>query len=633
MLGPLIHPDRSVIIPCLHDEGYARMSAVRRAFESARAVVFHVPAERDLAAALYDFSRTEPLILGEGIDTNWSADPARFRRTYGIEGPFILYAGRKDAGKNTPLLLQYFLRYLVDRGGAGGLKLVLIGALSADIPPDGREAVIDLGFVDSQDKYDAYAAAAVFVQPSVMESFSIVIMEAWLAGTPVLVHSGCAVTRGHVEAAAGGLHFADYPHFAECLDRLLASPELGRSLAAAGRAYVLANYSWPLVTDRYLRLIDRIDGEPAPAVVRHSSAGSVAGPAVHQMLPDFGAGDAIGNEVLALQKTFRSWGVRSEIFACHVQERLRGLARPVEEYARQAGPGDVLVFHFSIGHPLADDLAGLPGRKVLRYHNITPAHFLEGVYPDGAERCRRGREQLPRLAGAVELGLGVSAFNCAELIQAGCASVEEVPILLDLAVLETPPDPRLLARFGDGRPTVLHVGRLVPNKRVEDLIKTHYWLTRSVPRARLLIVGGGETNPYAQGVRKLTHELKVPGVFFCGHVSNAALTAYYRSAGVYLCLSEHEGFCVPLVEAMYFSVPIVARAAAGVPGTLGSAGILLPLPDPVATAAVLERVLGDAPLRAALGERSRERLETFRPVVVQERLRQVLRSRLGLELR
>ena len=118
VLGPLIHPARSVLVPCLHDEGYARMKAVRRAFESARAVVFHVPAERELAASLYDLSRGEPLVLGEGIDTGWSADAGRFRRKYGLDGPFILYAGRKDAGKNTPLLLQYFLRYLADRGGA-----------------------------------------------------------------------------------------------------------------------------------------------------------------------------------------------------------------------------------------------------------------------------------------------------------------------------------------------------------------------------------------------------------------------------------------------------------------------------------------------------------------------------------
>jgi glycosyltransferase involved in cell wall biosynthesis len=172
----------------------------------------------------------------------------------------------------------------------------------------------------------------------------------------------------------------------------------------------------------------------------------------------------------------------------------------------------------------------------------------------------------------------------------------------------------------------------VPNKRIEDLVKTHYWLARAVPRARLLVVGGGNANPYARGVRSLALELKVPGVHFSGHVSDAELVAYYRSADVYLCLSEHEGFCVPLVEAMHFSLPIVARAAAAVPGTLGSGGILLPGPDPVVAAELLARVLGDDDLRQDLRRRSHERLAAFRPAVVGERLRQVLRTRLGLRV-
>ena len=135
------------------------------------------------------------------------------------------------------------------------------------------------------------------------------------------------------------------------------------------------------------------------------------------------------------------------------------------------------------------------------------------------------------------------------------------------------------------------------------------------------------------GVRNLMRELRVPGVYIFGHVTNAALTAFYRSAGVYLCLSAHEGFCVPLVEAMHFGLPIVARAAAGVPGTLDGGGILLARPDPVLTGEVLARVLGDGALRRALGEQSRTRLEAFQPAVVRETLRQVLCSRLGLELR
>lgn len=638
VLGPLVHPSKSVIIPCLHDEGYARMAMVRRAMETARAIVFHVPAEMRLGKSLYDLTRTEPLLLGEGIDTGWTFDAARFRAKFAAPDPFILYAGRKDAGKNVPLLCQYFLRYKQEGRGPAGLRLLLIGNLPAPIPAGGHAHIKDLGFVDQEDKQDAYAAAEVLMQPSLMESFSIVIMEAWLAGTPVMVHAGCAVTKDHVEQSGGGLHFKDYPSFAEGLDIMLARPQLREQMAAAGKDYVLANYAWPQVTERYVKLIERLSSEPTPPAKSDwraappRNARQVRGPAVHQMLNDFAFGDAIGSEVLAFQKLLRSWGLRSEIFAVNYDRRLRGRVRAVEDYAPQAGPDDVLIFHFSIGAELAGQVLGLPGRKVLRYHNITPAEFLEGLNPDSAARCRQGREQLARLAPAMELGLGASAYNCQELTAAGCPRVEELPILLDLEVLDTPPDQNVLDRFADA-PCVLHVGRVVPNKKLEDLIKTHFWLSRLVPGCRLLLVGSeGGWGPYAGGLRNLVTELSVPGVHFSGHVSFAALMAYYRAASLYLCLSEHEGFCVPLVEAMHFGLPIVAYDSTGVTGTLGQGGILLPHKDPIHTAEVVARALTDPGLRDALARAARARLERFRPARVAAELRGILKTRLGLAL-
>lgn len=636
--GPLIHPAKSVIIPCLHDEGYARTASVRRAFEAARAVVFHAPAEKALAARLYDLGRTEPLILGEGIETGWHGDAERFKQKYG-HGRFILYAGRKDAGKNVPLLIHYFMRYVAERQGADGLKLLLIGNLPAPIPPGGEKYCLDLGFVPLQDKYDAYAAAELLVQPSIMESFSIVIMESWLAGAPVLVHGDCAVTREHVERSGGGLHFRDYPHFAQCLELILADRALRDQMAQAGRRYVLDNYSWPEVTRRYLGLIERLSAEPTPAPTRwegpiaRQPAGRAKGPKIHQMLPDFAFGDAIGSDVLALQKALRSWGAASDVFALNVDARVAGQARPIHEYAAEAGPDDVLIFHFSIGHPLVEQFLSLPGRKVLRYHNITPARYFDELNPEAAQRCRQGRQQLALVAPAVELGLGVSPYNAEELRQAGCPAVEVSPILLDLDVLNTPPDGLVLGRFGDRRRNVLHVGRLAPNKCVEDLIKTHYWLNKLAPGARLLIVGSaGGMEPYAWAMRRLVGELGVRDAHFSGHVSFPALMAYYRAADVYLCQSEHEGFCVPLVESMHFGLPIVAHAATGVPGTLGDGGVLLPHKDHVATAETLAHILGDEGLRRQLSAAAQARLERFRPRRVAEELRQILNQRLGLAL-
>ncbi len=644
--GPLIHPSRSVIIPCLHDEGYARLASVKRAFESARALVFHVPAELELARRLYRLERSEPLILGEGVDSDWQGDPQRFRRKFGLEGPFVLYAGRKDAGKNVPLLARYFAEF-VSRGlGPPGLKLVMIGNLPAPVPPGAEDVICDLGFVERQDKYDAYAAASVLVQPSLMESFSLVIMESWLAGTPVMVHAGCAVTREHVLACGGGLFFDDYPHFAEGLARLLADRELSAALGRAGRRYVLENYSWPVVTRRYLKLIERLDREEVPPPrprppdfhlppgsrpASRSAPAAGRAPAVHQVLADFSYGDAIGNEVLAMQKALRSWGFASDIFVVHVHPRLQGRCRDVEEYQAQARPQDLIIFHFSVGHPLAERLLSFTGRKVMRYHNITPAHYLERAYPQAAERCRLGRRQLKQLAPAMELGIGVSDFNCRELEEAGCPATVSLPIVLDLEQLETPPDPAVLARFRRGGPNLLHVGRIVPNKCIEDLVKVHYWLGRLCPGARLFIVGGGGDDPYGLALRSLVSRLQVAGVHFPGHVSDPEMMAYYRLAHLYLCQSEHEGFCVPLVESMHFGLPIVAHAAAAIPDTLGPAGILLPHKDHLLTAEVIARVLQDQELGRRLGEMSRRRLEHFRPQRVTARFRRLLSERLGLE--
>ncbi len=637
--GPLIHPSKSLIIPCLHDEGYARMAAVKRAMETTRAICFHVPAERDLAAGLYDLSRTEPIIVGEGMDTHWSHDAARFRADFGINDPFILYAGRKDPGKNTPLLVHYFLRYKAEGRGPQGLKLVLIGNLPAEIPAGGEEHVQDLGFVEIQQKHDAYAACEIFVQPSLMESFSRVIMEAWLAGSPVMVHADCPVTRDHVLTSGGGLAFGDYPHFAESLDYLLERPELRAEMASAGAAYVEGNFAWPVVVDNYLKVIETVAAEPVPAPTSAAAAlaprktARKAGPAVHQMVPDFSFGDAIGNDALAMQKTLRSWGLNSDIFAHSIHPRLADKARPIEEYAKQARPEDVLLFHFSIGHPVADLLPGLPGRRVLRYHNITPAEFLDRCNPESAARARLGREQLGCIAAAVELGMGVSNYNCAELMEAGCPATATVPIVIDTSVLATPPDPFVANRFDDDRPAVLHVGRLVPNKAIEDLIKAQYWLARLVPGTRLMIVGsevGCES--YAEGLRELVDRLAVPGVHFSGHVSLAGLMAYYRRANCYLCLSEHEGFCVPLVESMHFGIPIVAYGAAGVPGTLGNGGLLLGSKEPSRVAEAVARVLTDADLAAQMRAAGRSRLRRFAPQRVAQDLKQVLTERLGLEL-
>jgi glycosyltransferase involved in cell wall biosynthesis len=252
--GALVAPERSLLIPCLHDEPFAQLKWTRRVLRAARAVCFHVPAERALAESLAGADAERIHLVGEGVDAPPPGDGARFRRTHRVLDPFVLYAGRKAAEKNTPLLVEYFARYKLTRPG-NRLRLVLIGSGGVRIPGRLSADILDLGFVTPQNKADAYAAALVLCQPSLLESFSLVMMEAWLAGAPSLVHGRCAVTRDHCLASNGGLFFEDYFEFAEALDLLARDEALRRQMGEAGRAYVLANYTWDRVTDNYLAVL------------------------------------------------------------------------------------------------------------------------------------------------------------------------------------------------------------------------------------------------------------------------------------------------------------------------------------------------------------------------------------------
>ena len=240
---------QAYLIPCLHDEAYARMAVFRRMFAQVKRLILHVPAELALAHSLYDLAADVPVLLGEGVDTDFIADGPAFRRKYGLTEPFILYAGRKDHGKNVPQLIEFFRRYRARRGVICELALIGGGVLPTEVAPG--EGIHDLGFVPLQDKFNAYAAAAALCQPSLQESFSLVLMEAWVTQTPALVHGDCAVTREHCTRSNGGLYFTNCAEFEACLDLMLGRPGLRAALGQNGRRYVLENYRWDVITDRY----------------------------------------------------------------------------------------------------------------------------------------------------------------------------------------------------------------------------------------------------------------------------------------------------------------------------------------------------------------------------------------------
>lgn len=253
--GVQLVPERAVLVPCLHDEPFAHLSVVRASFEACRGFIFNSPPEAALARQLYAIDGRPSGVVGLGFDPPPPTDPEGFRRRHRLAGPLLLYLGRKETGKNVPLLIEYVLRYRTTHRSDVTLVLAGDGPVTA---PAGAVGVRDLGYLDRADKAAAYAAATVVCQPSVNESFSIVLMEAWLAGTPVLVHTGCAVTTYHAFQAGGGLAFGDFYEFAEALTLLLEDRDRRARLGAQGRVYVEREYGWPAVTARLRATLERL---------------------------------------------------------------------------------------------------------------------------------------------------------------------------------------------------------------------------------------------------------------------------------------------------------------------------------------------------------------------------------------
>jgi glycosyltransferase involved in cell wall biosynthesis len=632
--GARIHPQRSFVIPCLHDEGYARMAVLGEVFHRVRGLIFHTQFEKGLGQKSYALTQKQSLLFGEGIDTDVECHPERFREKYGIKDPFLLYAGRRDAGKNTPLLMHYFAQF--KKRNPSDLKLVLIGNLEVQIPREWQEDILDLGFVPRADKYDAYGAAALFCQPSVMESFSIVIMEAWLCGTPVLVNAHCPVTVEHCLNSQGGLFFNDFLEFEACLLGLLDHPDLAKKLAQKGREYVLSHFHWEIISQKYIQLIQESWKELGPrgSHEEDSVKRRLKQPkgSIHQMLPDFSYGDAIGNDVLEIQKVLQGWGYKSEIYAQHVHPKLTGSARPFEEYKEISGPEQLLIFHFSIGSELSEFVKRLPDRKILIYHNITPPHFFTGINAEVERRCAWGYEELRRLAPHFDLALGVSDFNRQELERAGFRKTGVLPIFINFKNYYQTKDGSLEKHLHDGKINILHVGRLVPQKKIEDLIKAFYFFQKRIqPDSRLILVGtdSGVTN-YSRAIKKMVAELGLTDqVVFAGFASFRELITYYAAAHLYLCLSEHEGFCVPLMECMFFEIPIVAYLTGGIPETLGGSGVGMVEKNYEEIAELMGLILEDENLRQTIVKGQKARLADLSLEKNSERLRAHLTPFLG----
>ncbi|HVH58326.1 MAG TPA: glycosyltransferase family 4 protein [Vicinamibacterales bacterium] len=348
---------------------------------------------------------------------------------------------------------------------------------------------------------------------------------------------------------------------------------------------------------------------------------------VNQWVPAAHKGDAIGDSARKVRDMLRAAGHEADLFALTIDEALQGDVRPFADPAARGG--HLTIFHFALPSPMTEAFASLRGRRVLQYHNITPAAFFAPYDPGLFRLAALGRSELKTLVGRVDLALGDSEFNRSELEEMGFAPTGVLPIAVDTErITRAARRPALEQILSDGLINILFVGRIVPNKKIEDHIRLGEIYKRYTDNYyRFIFVGRYDGVPryYAQ-VRALVSEFQMlpDRVWFTGPVPDDDLAAFYRWADVYVSLSEHEGFCVPIVEAMAADVPVLAYAAGAVPETLGGAGVLFSPKDLELAAEAMAMLVYDRPFRDSVIAGQRRRLEGFSPSRLQSRLGELI---------
>ncbi len=333
---------------------------------------------------------------------------------------------------------------------------------------------------------------------------------------------------------------------------------------------------------------------------------------IHQIAPVFAYGDAIGNQMARMRELFRQWGYDSQVYAPLRDQRLADPGLPHDQYP--SSPDNVLIYHYSTYTPLSDFVLRRPDRVILYYHNVTPPEFFRPYDALFAEKLARGKRDVARFKH-LPLAWAVSEFNRQELLAAGFAQVRVVPPHIStagqlLAVAQSDEAQQIVARYADGWVNWLFVGRLAPNKRQDDIIRAFAYYHRVInARSRLFLVGSDGGLPAYRFELQTLAARAAEHIYLPGAVSFEALAGYYRAASVFVSMSEHEGFGIPLIEAMHFDLPVISYKAAAIPDTLNGAGVLITAKNYAAIAEMVSLVVSDDALRRKILRGQQDRIQ------------------------
>ncbi len=341
-----------------------------------------------------------------------------------------------------------------------------------------------------------------------------------------------------------------------------------------------------------------------------------------QILPTISYGDAVGNDTIAIKKVIEEMGYETGIYAENIDKRyVNSVARKIDKIPK-LNKDDILIYHKSTGTDLSFTLDKYNCRKIMIYHNITPPEFFSIYSKESMQLTKKGIDGLIYLKDKIDYCLAVSEFNKKDLIDIGYdCKIDVRPILIPFEDYEMIPDKNIISKYDDDWVNIVFVGRIAPNKKQEDLIKSFYYYKKFINKnSRLFIVGSyNGMNKYYNNLRTYADALEIDDVYFTGHVKFNEILSYYKLADVFLCMSEHEGFCVPLVEAMHFKVPVIAYNSSAIPDTLNGSGIIVDEKDPVFIAKLIHRMVTDVDLRNEVIKRQTQKLSDFSYDVIKEK--------------
>jgi len=335
--------------------------------------------------------------------------------------------------------------------------------------------------------------------------------------------------------------------------------------------------------------------------------------AIHQFLTSYSYGDAIGNEALEIRNYLRSKGYKSDIFVLFYHPKYSDQVINYLEYDKYSSENNIVIYHFSIGSKITKKFLRIPDKKVIIYHNITPHHFFLDYHRILAKDCYKGRIELQSLSDKVDLALGDSEYNESELKEAGFRKTGVLPLVMNFEKFDSPSVPVFNEIFRDGKTNILYVGRIIPNKKVEDVIKTfHLYNKLFNNNSRLFIVGENRGfERYYSALLNLTDNLNVKNIHFTGHIPEDELISYFKLADIYLHMSEHEGFCAPVPESFFLNIPVIAFNEGAVKETMNNGGVLLNSKEFLKTAALIDKIVSDNELRKNILNSQKKALKKY----------------------